>query len=279
MSAPARPVDKESLEHYLTASSHSPTAMRLVLGNLLRRMRKQSGIEAEAAGRHIGGSEAKISRLERGHVTCKEPDVMDLLALYGVRDEQVLACFAQMVDLSRRSGWWQRYDGVLPDWFGKLIGLQEAASVIRTYEVQLVPGLLQTADYARAARRGHPRPGPTATAGHRGTRPAPPARPWRQRLVAHRRGHRPVAAPGSSHHSSAHPWRRAPHCPRSARGLGPSRHRHHRCLAVSTPLVFGTPRRRVTSSQARPRCWPSPSTTGARPTRNSPIELLSHTRP
>ncbi|MBL1120479.1 helix-turn-helix domain-containing protein [Streptomyces sp. 110] len=157
MPVSARPVDKESLEHYLAASSHSPTAMRLVLGNLLRKMRKQAGIEAEAAGRHIGGSEAKISRLERGNVACKEPDVMDLLALYGVCDEQVLACFAQMVDLSRRSGWWQRYDGVLPDWFGKLIGLQEAASVIRTYEVQLVPGLLQTADYARAVTRlGYP---------------------------------------------------------------------------------------------------------------------------
>ncbi|WP_421110314.1 helix-turn-helix domain-containing protein [Streptomyces sp. NEAU-S77] len=157
MSASARPVDKESLEYYLTVSSHSPTAMRLVLGNLLRRMRKQAGIEAEAAGKHIGGSEAKISRLERGHVACKEPDVMDLLVLYGVRDEQVLAGFAQMVHLSKQSGWWQRYDGVLPDWFGKLIGLQEAASVIRTYEVQLVPGLLQTADYARAVTRlGYP---------------------------------------------------------------------------------------------------------------------------
>lgn len=157
MPASARPVDAPTLEYYLAVSARSPIALRLVLGNLLRALRKEAGIEAEAAGRAIRGSEAKISRMERAQVTCKHADVMDLLALYGVADVQVLDHFADMVRISRQPGWWQRYDGVLPDWCGKLIGLQEAASTIRTYEVQLVPGLLQTAAYAEAVMRlGYP---------------------------------------------------------------------------------------------------------------------------
>lgn len=157
MPASAHPVDAPTLEYYLAASARSPIALRLVLGNLLRALRKEAGIEAEAAGRAIRGSEAKISRMERAQVTCKHADVMDLLSLYGVTDAQVLDHFADMVRISRQPGWWHRYDGVLPDWCGKLIGLQEAASTIRTYEVQLVPGLLQTAAYAEAVMRlGYP---------------------------------------------------------------------------------------------------------------------------
>ncbi|KAF5990781.1 helix-turn-helix transcriptional regulator [Streptomyces sp. WAC00263] len=157
MPASARPVDAPTLEYYLAVSARSPIALRLVLGNLLRALRKEAGIEAEAAGRSIRGSEAKISRMERAQVTCKHADVMDLLSLYGVTDAQVLDRFAEMVRISRQPGWWHRYDGVLPDWCGKLIGLQEAASTIRTYEVQLVPGLLQTAAYAEAVMRlGYP---------------------------------------------------------------------------------------------------------------------------
>ncbi|MCT9113298.1 helix-turn-helix domain-containing protein [Streptomyces mirabilis] len=157
MPASARPVDAPTLEYYLAVSARSPIALRLVLGNLLRALRKEAGIEAEAAGRSIRGSEAKISRMERAQVTCKHADVMDLLSLYGVSDVQVLDRFAEMVRISRQPGWWHRYDGVLPDWCGKLIGLQEAASTIRTYEVQLVPGLLQTAAYAEAVMRlGYP---------------------------------------------------------------------------------------------------------------------------
>ncbi|MFI6340808.1 helix-turn-helix domain-containing protein [Streptomyces sp. NPDC050535] len=153
MPASARPVDAPTLEYYLAASARSPIALRLVLGNLLRALRKEAGIEAEAAGRAIRSSEAKISRMERAQVTCKHADVMDLLSLYGVTDAQVLDHFVDMVRISRQPGWWHRYDGVLPDWCGKLIGLQEAASTIRTYEVQLVPGLLQTAAYAEAVMR------------------------------------------------------------------------------------------------------------------------------
>ncbi|GHA68951.1 transcriptional regulator [Streptomyces tauricus] len=157
MPASAHQVDAPTLEHYLAASARSPIALRMVLGQLLRTLRKEAGIDAEAARRAIRGSEAKISRMERAQVTCKHDDVMDLLDLYGVTDPELLARFTEMVRFARQPGWWQRYDGVLPDWCGKLIGLQEAASTIRTYEVQLVPGLLQTAAYAEAVMRlGYP---------------------------------------------------------------------------------------------------------------------------
>ncbi|MFE2218080.1 helix-turn-helix domain-containing protein [Streptomyces canus] len=153
MPASVRPVDALTLEYYLAASARSPIAVRLVLGHLLRSLRRQAGIDAEAAGRSIRSSEAKISRMERAQVTCKMDDVMDLLTLYGVRDVPTRAGFEEMVRVAREPGWWHRFDGVLPDWAGKLVGLQEAASIIRTYEVQLVPGLLQTSAYTEAVVR------------------------------------------------------------------------------------------------------------------------------
>ncbi|MFK0287989.1 helix-turn-helix domain-containing protein [Streptomyces sp. NPDC090499] len=135
MPASTRLVDAPMLEYYLAVSARSPVAVRLVLGHLLRTLRKGAGIDAETAGRVIRGSEAKISRMERALVTCKPDDVRDLLTLYGVTDSQLLVSFEEMVRISRQPGWWHRFDGVLPDWAGKLIGLQEAASAIRTYEV------------------------------------------------------------------------------------------------------------------------------------------------
>ncbi|MCG8971334.1 helix-turn-helix transcriptional regulator [Streptomyces sp. CL12-4] len=161
MHAPAPLVDAPTLEHYLVVSARSPIALRLILGHLLRTLRKAARIEAEAAGKSIRGSEAKISRMERAQVTCKHDDVMDLLTLYGIDDKHVRACFTEIVRISRQPGWWHRFDGILPDWCGKLIGLQEAASVIRTYEVQLVPGLLQTPDYTEAlVRQAYPAAAP-----------------------------------------------------------------------------------------------------------------------
>jgi hypothetical protein len=135
-----------------------PTVLRIVLGTHLRRLREGCRISREAAGDAIRGSHAKISRLELGRVSAKERDIADLLTLYGVVDaprrEQYLALARQ----ASTPGWWQKYSDVLPSWFETLIGLEEAASLIRTYEVQFIPGLLQTPDYARACvRLGHPR--------------------------------------------------------------------------------------------------------------------------
>jgi hypothetical protein len=105
----------------------------------------------EAAGFAIRGSESKISRLELGRVSFKQRDITDLLKLYGIPpdDPRIDALWA-LAQEANQPGWWHRYDDVIGKWFQTYIGLEEAANYIRTYEMQFVPGLLQTEDYARS---------------------------------------------------------------------------------------------------------------------------------
>ncbi|MEV0631314.1 helix-turn-helix domain-containing protein [Nonomuraea wenchangensis] len=134
----------------LSYAPGSPTVLRILLGTQLRRLRTQKGISREDAGYSIRASHAKISRLELGQVSFKQRDVADLLTLYGVTDPGERQ---QLLDLAKQAnapGWWHKYGDVLPAWFEVYIGLEGAASSIRTYENQFVPGLLQTAGYARA---------------------------------------------------------------------------------------------------------------------------------
>ena len=132
-----------------------PTALRILLGGQLRRLRDDLGISRQRAGDAIRSSDSKISRMELGRVAFKERDVGDLLTLYAVDPEKRAA----LLDLARQAnnpGWWHKYSDIVPDWFELYVGLEQAASLIRTYEVQFVPGLLQTETYARAVTRlGH----------------------------------------------------------------------------------------------------------------------------
>jgi transcriptional regulator with XRE-family HTH domain len=135
----------------IPAHLHSkPTMLRMALGSRLRRLREASRVTREAAGYAIRGSSSKISRMELGRVSFKERDVADLLTLYGVTDEQERQAFFALVRQANAPGWWHKYGDVLPSWFETYVGLEQAASVIRIYEPVLVPGLLQTEDYARA---------------------------------------------------------------------------------------------------------------------------------
>ncbi len=133
-----------------------PTALRIVLGNQLRQLREASGITAGAAGHAIRASHAKISRMELGRVGFKERDVADLLTLYGITDEQERSSFLALARQANVPGWWHHFSDILPSWFEMYLGLEQASSVIRTYQPQLVPGLLQTQESARAViRLGH----------------------------------------------------------------------------------------------------------------------------
>src|SRR5215831_9311352 len=133
-----------------------PTVLRILLGSQLRMLREVKGITREEAGYAIRASGSKISRLELGRVSFKERDVTDLLKLYGVDEDETATLVALAIQVNS-PGWWHKYGDVLPDWFQVYVGLEEAASLIRLYEVQFVPGLLQTADYARAVvRLGQP---------------------------------------------------------------------------------------------------------------------------
>nr|WP_218911939.1 helix-turn-helix transcriptional regulator [Streptosporangium sandarakinum] len=128
-----------------------------MLGASLRRLREEKGLTRGAAGFHIRASESKISRMELGRVGFKTRDVEDLLTLYGVLDDAERRGLLEMVREANTPGWWHKYGDLLPNWFTTYVGLEEATSVIRTYEVQFVPGLLQTSDYARTViRLGYP---------------------------------------------------------------------------------------------------------------------------
>ena len=131
-------------------AANGPTVLRIGLGARLRHKREVAGITREEAGDAIRGSAAKISRLELGRVGFKERDVSDLLTRYGVLDPDERAEFLTLVGRANAPGWWHRYSDLLPSWFETYLGMEQAASMIRTYELQFVPGLLQTRGYARA---------------------------------------------------------------------------------------------------------------------------------
>jgi transcriptional regulator with XRE-family HTH domain len=128
----------------------SPTAVRILVGAYLRRLREERGLTRAEAGEPIRASESKISRLELGRVAFKERDVLDLLTLYGVHDDQERSSLLARVREANTPGWWHSYSDVTPNWFQRYLGLEATAALIRTYEVQFVPGLLQTEEYARA---------------------------------------------------------------------------------------------------------------------------------
>jgi hypothetical protein len=131
-----------------------PTVRRMMVGSHLRRLRNHKGISREQAGEAIRASEWKIHRLENGQVGFKERDVVDLLALYGVTDPHEIAALVAVARESNAPSWWLQYSDVLPQWFRTYLDLESAAALIRTYEGQFVPGLLQTEAYIRAVVRG-----------------------------------------------------------------------------------------------------------------------------
>ncbi|WP_316043457.1 helix-turn-helix transcriptional regulator [Actinomadura sp. CNU-125] len=126
---------------------------RILLGSQLRRLREAKGVTRQDAGYVIRASESKISRLELGRVSFKERDVDDLLSLYGVSAKSERDALLQLAREANTPGWWHRYNDVLPGWFQTYVGLEESAALIRTYELQFVPGLLQSEGYARAVIR------------------------------------------------------------------------------------------------------------------------------
>jgi hypothetical protein len=131
-------------------SEAGPTALRIMLGAHLRRLRERAGVTRSEAGWAIRSSESKISRMELGRVGFKVRDVEDLLTLYSVTEAEERDRLKQLARDANNRGWWHRFHDVTPDWFDAYLGLEAAADLIRTYEIQFVPGLLQTPQYTRA---------------------------------------------------------------------------------------------------------------------------------
>jgi transcriptional regulator with XRE-family HTH domain len=133
-------------------SDQSPTIRRRRLALELRRLRETAGLTCEQVAEHLECSASKISRVETGRVSVSPRDVRDMLDLYDVPSEQ-RESLVQLARDSRQKGWWHAYSDTMMPQFATYLGLESAASEIRIYEVNLIPGLLQTEDYARAVIR------------------------------------------------------------------------------------------------------------------------------
>lgn len=159
----AQPEQAPSGSGVLSLQRGGPTVQRIMLGTRLRRLRESLHITRDTAASAIRASDAKLCRMELGRVGFKERDVADLLTLYGLHEPDIRREFLDSVRRANEPGWWRGYGDAFPNWFEQHLGLEEATSLIRTYEVQFVPGLLQTAAYAEAViRLGRPIDSPDA---------------------------------------------------------------------------------------------------------------------
>ncbi|AXE26766.1 transcriptional regulator [Streptomyces globosus] len=133
------------------ASNVNPTVRRRRLGMELRKLREDKGMTAEQVAERLLVSQSKISRLENGRRSISQRDVRDLCDVYEVEDRRLVESLMQMAKDSRQQGWWHAF-GDIP--YSVYIGLETDAASLRTYEPQMVPGLLQTPEYAHALIRG-----------------------------------------------------------------------------------------------------------------------------
>ncbi|GAA1093373.1 helix-turn-helix transcriptional regulator [Nocardiopsis exhalans] len=127
----------------------SPTARQRRLMAELTRLRDSSGLSRAQVAERIGITDSTLWRYETGMTRPKPGDVAILLDVYGVhgaeREELI-----EMAKHARKRGWWHRHRQALKPGFDSYIGLEAAASVVRTFQTSVVPGILQTEAYARA---------------------------------------------------------------------------------------------------------------------------------
>jgi transcriptional regulator with XRE-family HTH domain len=130
----------------------APTVLRMVLGKRLRQLREQAGVSFDEAARAIEVTALTVRRMEKAEVGLRIPYVKELLRTYGVSDTEI-EDFLSLAREANQPGWWHKFRDVLPEWFSAYVSLESEAQVIRLYEPQYVPGLLQTHDYAAALLR------------------------------------------------------------------------------------------------------------------------------
>jgi transcriptional regulator with XRE-family HTH domain len=136
----------------MLAVDSSPTFVRFQLGAQLRRLRERASVTTERAAQVIEVSPSTLRRIESGRVGIKGPALTALLDEYGVDDADLRETLLTMARTGKQRGWWAPY-GDLPQTYRQYIGLESAAEEIHNFETVVVPGLLQTADYARAITR------------------------------------------------------------------------------------------------------------------------------
>ncbi|MFI6275549.1 helix-turn-helix domain-containing protein [Streptomyces sp. NPDC050988] len=134
---------------------YGPAVRRRKLGAELRALRARAGLKSGEAARLVGWHQSKVSRIETGHSGVKPADVELLLDAYEVRDAELRELLVVLAgsDDNGRHHWWHAYRGLLPSTYSDFISLESQASVMRTLENSVVPGLLQTPEYAREVTR------------------------------------------------------------------------------------------------------------------------------
>ena len=133
---------------------HGPAVRRRKLGEELRSLRHASGLTSRETARILGWHQSKISRIETGVSGVRPADMSRLLDTYGVGDAQLRTLLGALAgSAGGGTGWWHAYRGLIPPQYRDFISLESQARTARTLETSVVPGLLQTADYARAVTR------------------------------------------------------------------------------------------------------------------------------
>ncbi|MFE3519571.1 helix-turn-helix domain-containing protein [Streptomyces sp. NPDC059166] len=134
---------------------NGPAVRRRKLGEELRALRHTSGLTSREAAALLGWHQSKVSRIETGASGVTPRDVTRLLDVYGVDDRQLRSLLQTLAGSAGGggNGWWHAYRGLIPPQYRDFISLESQASTARTLETSVVPGLLQTADYARAVTR------------------------------------------------------------------------------------------------------------------------------
>lgn len=129
-----------------------PPVSRRQFGAELRRLREAAGLQQADVAEYLGTSPTRISRMEsgKGRVVAKRDEVHQLCELFKITDERQIQRLVEMVTTSLQPGYWDEYRDVLPSGLEVLFSMESAARSVRTWEPKLVPGLLQTEDYARA---------------------------------------------------------------------------------------------------------------------------------
>jgi transcriptional regulator with XRE-family HTH domain len=130
-----------------------PTVRRRRLGAELRRLRENQSLKLEEVAERLGVAPSTLSRIETGKAPTKTAYLTAMLGWYGVDDPVARKVMVDMAREGHRKGWWSIYDDVLPSGFDIYVGLEAEASGLRSYESDLVHGLLQSTDYALAVLR------------------------------------------------------------------------------------------------------------------------------
>jgi transcriptional regulator with XRE-family HTH domain len=136
------------------AASTGPAVRRRQLMTELKRLRESAGLTQEDVAGQLDWHPTKIMRIETGRTAPHPNDVRVMLGLYGVADSGVLAGLLKLAKDARQRGWWYSYKDVLLSRFELFLGLESEADSIRDFELSMIPGLLQTDDYARELIRG-----------------------------------------------------------------------------------------------------------------------------